>query len=106
MTFPLYFAAAAFEILGCWLVMFAMRGAGLWPWLPALASLAAFAALLALTDTGSAGRTYAVYGGIYIAAAFAFMVLVERVLPDRWDIAGVAICFAGAAMIFFGPRGA
>ncbi len=104
MTFPLYIAAAVFEILGCWLVMAALRGPGLWLWLPALAALGAFAWLLALTDTGSAGRTFAVYGGIYIAVAAAFMVGIERVVPYRWDIIGVVLCLVGAAVIFFGPR--
>lgn len=105
MTYPLFLAAAVFEILGCWLAMAALRGPTHWLWLPALLALGAFAALLALTGSGSAGRTFAVYGGIYIAAAVAFMVLIERVTPDRWDLIGVGLCLAGAAVIFFGPRG-
>jgi small multidrug resistance family-3 protein len=28
----------------------------------------------------------------------------EGVRPDRWDIAGAALCLIGAAVILFGPR--
>ena len=59
--------------------------------------------MLALTDTGSAGRTFT-YGGIYIASAVALKVAIERVVHNRWDIIGVMLCLAGAAVIFFGPR--
>jgi small multidrug resistance family-3 protein len=105
MQFALFFGAAAFEIAGCFLVWQAIRQGTLWLWLPAMLCLALFAALLALTGTESAGRAFAVYGGIYIAASVAFMAQVERVRPDAWDLAGVTICLLGAAVIFFGPRG-
>ena len=29
---------------------------------------------------------------------------IEGVKPDRWDVAGAAICLVGAALIIFGPR--
>jgi small multidrug resistance family-3 protein len=104
MQFALFAGAAAFEIGGCYLVWQALRLAQHWLWLPALACLGIFALLLALTGTESAGRAFAIYGGIYIAASVAFMASVERVRPDGWDLAGVAICLAGAALIFFAPR--
>ncbi|MFN4194195.1 MAG: hypothetical protein ACK4FR_14810, partial [Tabrizicola sp.] len=49
-------------------------------------------------------RTYAAYGGIYIAASLAWLWAAEGVRPDRWDVAGAAICLAGAAVILYGPR--
>lgn len=100
----LFFGAAVFEIGGCYLVWMAMRGGQNWLWLPALGALALFALLLALTGTESAGRAFAVYGGIYIAMSLAFMAGVERVMPDRWDLVGAAVCLLGAAIVFFGPR--
>jgi small multidrug resistance family-3 protein len=104
MPFALFLGAAAFEIAGCYLAWLALRQGAGWLWVPALMCLALFATLLALTGTDSAGRAFAVYGGIYIAASVAFMVMVERVQPDGWDIAGVLICLFGAAVIFFAPR--
>ena len=105
MPIAMFVGAAVFEIAGCYLVWIAMRQGHLWLWAPALMCLALFAALLALTGSDSAGRAFAVYGGIYIAASVAFMAGVEKVRPDLWDLTGVAICLLGAAVIFFAPRG-
>ncbi len=105
MTFLLFFAAAAFEIGGCYLVWLAVRHGQPWLWLPALAALGLFAYLLALTGTDSAGRAFAIYGGIYILASIVFMTGVEGIRPDRWDLLGAALALAGAGVIFFAPRG-
>ncbi|MDB5622374.1 MAG: hypothetical protein JWR39_937 [Devosia sp.] len=105
MQLPLFALAAAFEIGGCFLVWQAWRHGQFWLWLPALLALALFAWLLALAGTDSAGRVFAVYGGIYIAASLIFMATIERIPPDRWDLLGAAICLLGAAVILLGPRG-
>lgn len=57
-----------------------------------------------LLDSPAAGRTFAAYGGVYIVASLAWMALVEKVLPDRYDLAGAALCLAGAAVIIAAPR--
>ncbi|ESZ11317.1 hypothetical protein X737_30085 [Mesorhizobium sp. L48C026A00] len=63
-----------------------------------------FAWLLTLVDSSAAGRAYAAYGGVYIAASLA---LGDRgVRPDCWDTLGAAISLVGAAVIIFGPRSA
>ena len=66
--------------------------------------LALFAWLLTLADSPAAGRAYAAYGGVYIAASLAWLWAVERVQPDRFDLIGAAICLCGAAVILFAPR--
>lgn len=71
--------------------------------LPGLASLALFAILLTWIDSAAAGRAYAAYGGVYIAASLAWLWLAEGVRPDRWDLNGTGICLAGAAINLFGP---
>ena len=70
----------------------------------ALGTLALFGWLLSLTDVESAGRAFAVYGGIYIAASLVWLRAVEGVSPDRWDLIGGAGCIAGALIILYGPR--
>jgi len=70
-----------------------------------MTSLALFAWMLTLVEANAAGRAYAAYGGIYIVSALTWMWLVEGVPPDRWDVAGGAVCVAGAALILLGPRG-
>jgi small multidrug resistance family-3 protein len=105
MTFALFFAAAVFEIGGCYLVWMAVRQEQPWLWLPALAALGLFAFILAQTGMDSAGRAFAIYGGIYILASIAFMAGFEGIRPDRWDMIGASLALAGAAVVFFAPRG-
>lgn len=107
MTYLLYTAAALAEIAGCFSVWawWRLEKSPLWL-LPGFASLIVFAWLLALVDTNAAGRAYAAYGGIYIAASLAWLWLADGVRPDRWDLAGAALCMAGASIILLAPRGA
>lgn len=102
----LAFVAAAFaEIAGCFAFWAWLRlDKPMWWVIPGMASLALFAWLLTLVDVAHAGRAYAAYGGIYIAASLAWLRLVEGARPDRWDLAGAAVCVAGAAIILLGPR--
>ena len=100
-----YVGAAVAEIAGCFAFWAWLRlGKSAWWIAPGIASLALFAYLLTLVDAEHAGRTYAAYGGVYIAAALAWLWLAEGVRPDRWDLIGVAICLVGASVILFGPR--
>jgi small multidrug resistance family-3 protein len=102
-----FVGAAVAEIAGCF-AFWAWLRLGKSPlWLiPGLASLALFAYLLTLVDAEHAGRSYAAYGGIYIASALVWLWLAEGVRPDRWDMLGAAICLVGAGLILLGPRGA
>lgn len=105
MTILAYAGAAIAEIAGCF---------AFWAWLrldksalwiaPGMVSLALFAWLLTLVDSGFAGRAYAAYGGVYIAASILWLWLAEGMRPDRWDVTGATLCLAGAAIILWGPR--
>lgn len=104
-TFLIYLGAALAEIAGCfafwaWLKL----DKPVWWLLPGLASLAAFAWLLTLVDSPAAGRAFAAYGGVYIVASLAWMALAEKIMPDRYDLGGAALCLAGAAIIVAAPR--
>lgn len=101
----LYIGAALAEIAGCFAFWaWARMGRSLLWLIPGSASLLIFAWLLTLVDTSQAGRAYAAYGGIYITSALLWLWLAEGVRPDRWDLAGAALCLLGAAVIFFGPH--
>ena len=100
-----YVLAAIAEIGGCFAVWAWLRLEKSPPWLaPGAVSLFAFAWLLTRVESLAAGRAYAAYGGVYIAASLLWLWAVEGVRPDRWDLGGAALCLAGAAVILLGPR--
>src|SRR5690606_10236577 len=105
MTVLAYIGAALAEIAGCFAFWAWLRldKSPLWL-LPGIASLCVFAYLLTLVDAEHAGRTYAAYGGVYIASALLRLWAAEGVRPDRWDLAGAAICLMGATVILWGTR--
>ncbi len=104
-AFAIYVLAAGAEIAGCF---------AFWAWLkldrsvywslPGVLCLILFALLLTRISSDFAGRAFAAYGGVYIAASLSWMWLVERSRPDHWDLIGGAVCLAGAGIILFGPR--
>ncbi|MYZ49025.1 YnfA family protein [Propylenella binzhouense] len=104
-TIAAYLGAALAEIAGCFAFWAWLRlgRSALWI-LPGMVSLALFAFLLTRVESAAAGRAYAAYGGVYIAASLAWLWQVESVAPDRWDLLGAVICLTGAAIILYGPR--
>ncbi|WP_153132225.1 YnfA family protein [Dechloromonas hortensis] len=99
----LFAVTALAEIVGCylpWLVL--KQGKPAFLLLPAALALAAFAWLLTLHPS-AAGRTYAAYGGMYIAVALLWLRLVDGIALTRWDLAGVAIALVGMAVIALQP---
>lgn len=101
----IYITAAIAEISGCFAFWAWLRLAkSAWWLLPGIASLTTFAWLLALTPVDYAGRSFAIYGGIYIGASLTWLWVVEGQRPDRWDLIGVTICLVGASVILWGPR--
>jgi small multidrug resistance family-3 protein len=100
----LFAVTALAEIVGCWLPWRVLKGGdSAWLLLPAALSLALFAWLLTLHPT-AAGRTYAAYGGMYIAVALVWLRVVDGVALTRWDIAGAVLALAGMAVIALQPR--
>jgi small multidrug resistance family-3 protein len=104
-SFVFYAGAAVAEIAGCF---------AFWAWLrlgksllwtaPGTLSLIIFAVLLTRIEAEFAGRAFAAYGGVYIAASLSWLWVVEGTRPDRWDLVGAAVCLVGAAVILLGPR--
>ena len=106
-TILLYALAAFAEIAGCFAFWAWMRDGRSALWLvPGMVSLALFAWVLTRVPADAAGRAFAAYGGVYIAASLVWMWLVEGQRPDRWDLTGAALCLVGAATILWAPRGA
>ena len=102
-----FLAAALAEIAGCFAFWAWLRQGKSIIWLaPGVVSLILFAYLLTLVPSDHAGRAYAAYGGIYIAASLFWLWAAEGQRPDSWDLAGGAIAIVGASIILFAPRAA
>lgn len=99
----LFAVTALAEIIGCYLPWLVLRQAkSLYFLIPAAFSLALFAWLLTL-HPAAAGRTYAAYGGMYIAVALLWLRFVDGVALTRWDVLGAAIALVGMAVIALQP---
>jgi small multidrug resistance family-3 protein len=101
------FVVAAFlEIAGCfafwgWL----RRGASPLVAVLGVVTLIGFAVVLTRADTAFAGRAYAAYGAIDIAASLAWLWAVEGQRPQPSDVVGAVIAIIGALVIVgFGAK--
>ena len=92
--------AATLEIAGCFAFWMWLRG-GRSALVAALGvvSLVGFAVALTRVDSVFAGRAYAAYGGIYIAASLAWLWLVEGQRPTMTDSIGAGVAVIGALII-------
>ena len=104
-SFAFYAIAAVAEIIGCFAFWAWLRlGKSVYWILPGIVSLVVFAILLTRIEAIFAGRTFAAYGGVYIAASLLWLWIIEGQRPDKWDVLGAIICIAGAVVILFGQR--
>lgn len=102
----LFAVAAVAEIGGAYLVWLGIRDDRGWPWVVAGGLGLALYGLIATFQPESAfGRVFAAYGGIFIVGSILWGVVFEGFRPDRWDLAGAAICLVGMAVIMYAPRG-
>lgn len=100
----LFIVTALAEIIGCYLPWMVLKqGKTAWLLVPAAASLALFSWLLTLHPAAT-GRTYAAYGGIYIAVALAWLRFVDGTVLTRWDVAGASVALVGMAIIILQPQ--
>jgi small multidrug resistance family-3 protein len=101
------FVVAAFlEIAGCFAFWLWLRN-GKSPLIAALGvlSLIGFALMLTRVDSAFAGRAYAAYAGIYLAASLVWLWLVEGQRPNSTDLIGATMVVSGAIVILlFAPR--
>lgn len=92
--------AAVLEIAGCFAFWMWLRQGRSWP-VAALGvlSLIGFSLMLTRVETGFAGRAYAAYGGVYIAASLAWLWGIEGQRPTVADLVGATLAVVGAVVI-------
>lgn len=102
----LFVAAGLLEIGGGYLVWGWLREGRPLPWaLIGALVLALYGVVAALQPIPEFGRVYAAYGGVFIALALLWGVLVDGFRPDRYGLLGAAICVAGVLVMVAPPRG-
>jgi small multidrug resistance family-3 protein len=101
----LFVIAAVAEIGGAWLIWQGVREHRGTAWIGAgIAALAAYGFVATWQDDNNFGRILAAYGGIFVAGSLAWGVVADGFRPDRFDIAGAAICLVGVSVIMWAPR--
>lgn len=102
-----FIVAGIFEIGGGWLVWQTMRTSRPW-WYAVLGSLAlvGYGFVASLQPMVDFGRTYALYGGYFVALSILFGYLVDGFKPDSGDFIGLALIVCGVAVMTFWPRSA
>lgn len=103
-TLCLFILTALAEIGGCYLgYLILKQHKTAWLWLPTGFILLLFVWLLTLHPTAT-GRMYAMYGGVYICVALAWLRFFEHVPLTVWDIVGGVIVLIGASVIILQPN--
>lgn len=103
----LFVVAAVAEIGGAWLVWQGLRENRGLVWVGAgFVALGLYGLVATLQPEAHFGRVLAAYGGVFVAGSLAWGALVDGFRPDRWDLAGAAVCLVGVAVIMYAPRGA
>jgi small multidrug resistance family-3 protein len=102
----LFALAAVAEIGGAWLVWQGLREHRGWLWVGAgFIALGLYGVVATLQPDAHFGRILAAYGGVFVVGSIAWGMAMDGYRPDRWDIAGAALCLAGMGVIMYAPRG-
>ncbi|MBJ7519024.1 MAG: YnfA family protein [Solirubrobacteraceae bacterium] len=104
-SIALFVAAAALEIGGAYLMWQAIKeDRGILFVLAGAAALAGYGAVAALQPDANFGRVLAAYGGVFIVGSLLWGMALDGFRPDRYDIAGAAVCLVGVTVIMYAPR--
>lgn len=104
-SIALFVVAAIAEIGGAYLMWQAIKeGRGVLFALAGAAALVGYGAVAALQPDAHFGRVLAAYGGVFIVGSLAWGMIFDGFHPDRYDLAGAAICLIGVTIIMYAPR--
>jgi len=104
-SIALFALAALAELSGAWFIWQGIREHRGLLWIAAgVVLLGLYGFVAALQPKPHFGRILAAYGGVFVAAALAWSMIVDGYRPDRWDVGGAAICLIGVAIILRGRR--
>jgi len=100
----LFVLAGLAEIGGGYLMWLWWRGDRAWPVGLLGGAVLVLYGIIPTYQAVHFGRAYAAYGGVFVVMSVVWGWAVDRVLPDRWDLMGAALCLIGVAVIMYMPR--
>ena len=102
----LFAAAALAEIGGAYLVWIGLKeNQGLLVAAVGVLALGLYGVIASFQPDANFGRVLAAYGGVFIIGSLAWGMVFDGFKPDRYDLAGAAVCLVGVAVIMYAPRG-
>lgn len=104
-SIALFAAAAIAEIGGAYLVWIGLReDKGVLFVILGFLALGLYGLVATLQPSSEFGRVLAAYGGVFIVGSIAWGMAFDSFRPDRYDLAGAAICLLGVGVIMYAPR--
>lgn len=104
-SISLFVLAAIAEIGGAYLVWLGVRERrGILFVLAGFLALGLYGLVATFQPSPHFGRILAAYGGIFVAGSLTWGVVLDGFRPDRFDVAGAALCLIGVAVIMYSPR--
>jgi small multidrug resistance family-3 protein len=101
----LFVVAAVLEIGGAWLIWQGYREHRGVAWIGAgVVALGLYGFVATFQTDPNFGRILAAYGGVFVVGSLLWGVVADGFRPDRWDLAGAAICLVGVGVIMYAPR--
>jgi small multidrug resistance family-3 protein len=98
------FLTAFLELLGCYLpFLYFNKEKNILYLIGAAISLIGFAYLLTL-QPNIPGKTYIIYGGVYLICSFLWYVFIDQHPISKYDIAGIIFFILGIGILFFQPN--
>jgi small multidrug resistance family-3 protein len=100
----LFFIAGMCEIGGGYLVWLCLReGKSIWLAVIGVVVLGLYGIIPTLQPVNF-GRAYAAYGGIFIVLSLLWSWMVDRVVPDKFDLLGAWVALLGVLIMMYLPR--
>ncbi|EOQ90729.1 integral membrane protein, PF02694 family [Leptospira yanagawae serovar Saopaulo str. Sao Paulo = ATCC 700523] len=60
--------------------------------------------IVATFQPANFARTYATYGGVFIAMSLLWAMKFDSYIPDRFDLIGAFVALVGVGIIYYAPR--
>lgn len=103
-SLALFVIAGLCEIAGGWMMWQWLRGGKPAWWGILGGAVLVLYGIVPTLQRSQFGRTYAAYGGFFIALSLLWGWQIDRQTPDRADLLGATVALVGVAIIFYWPR--